>query len=597
MPPSPSCTARSRDDKLWPQASWVKLGKRFIADGWRIALPQGNEAEQMRAELIAAGFEFVENAQLEVWPSLKLDAVVDRLAGTQGVVGVDSGLSHIAVALELPHVQIYNYPTAWRTGPLPSTACATRSRSEGRPTPSIEAVWAAWNRVLEARTRMMRRRAAPHRVIASRASARAVVLGAAEAAACRRYLLRCWWRGRAEPTLPPWRCGERLGRYAGEAPTGMVWLHAVSLGETRAAAALDRRPARRTARPAPAAHPRHRDRPRRRPTRCCARATSKPGCRSTRPGAVRRFFAHFKPAVGVLMETEIWPNLLHAAQARGVPMVLANARLSERSQRKGERLAALLRPALQVAAPGAGADRRRRAPPARQPAPRGAGGWQPEVRHGARRRANGARPVLARSSHGAASCWPRVRAKAKRRLCSPPGRALTAPRPLLLLVPRHPQRFDEVAQLVRAAGLTLARRSAWADAPASEARAADVWLGDSMGEMAAYYAAAQVALLGGSFAPLGGQNLIEAAACGCPVVMGPHTFNFAEAAYLALQAGAAVRVPDLPAGVACAAALINGADRSEWSVRASSFVAGHRGAAKRMANAIQQLAHATQLMP
>jgi 3-deoxy-D-manno-octulosonic-acid transferase len=102
-------------------------------------------------------------------------------------------------------------------------------------------------------------------------------------------------------------------------------------------------------------------------------------------------------------------------------------------------------------------------------------------------------------------------------------------KPLLLVVPRHPQRFDEVAGLMAGAGLASARRSAWGDAPPAEALAADAWLGDSIGEMPVYYALAQVALLGGSYAPLGGQNLIEAAACGCPIVMGPHTFNFAEA--------------------------------------------------------------------
>ncbi|MEQ1806844.1 MAG: lipopolysaccharide heptosyltransferase I [Burkholderiaceae bacterium] len=140
----------SRDDKLWPIDHWVKLGKRFIEDGWRIALPQGNEAEQMRAELIAAGWEFVDNAQLEVWPNMKIDAVLDRLAATQGVVGVDSGLSHIAVALKLPHVQLYNHPTAWRTGPLPEHGLRHQMAIEGRPTPALEPVWAAWNRVLEA---------------------------------------------------------------------------------------------------------------------------------------------------------------------------------------------------------------------------------------------------------------------------------------------------------------------------------------------------------------------------------------------------------------------------------------------------------------
>ena len=140
----------SRDDKLWPIEQWVKLGKRFIEDGWRIALPQGNEMEQTRAELIAAGWEFVENAQLEVWPSMKIDAVLDRLAATQGVVGVDSGLSHLAVALQLPHVQLYNHATAWRTGPLPEHGLRHQMSIEGRPAPALETVWAAWNRVLEA---------------------------------------------------------------------------------------------------------------------------------------------------------------------------------------------------------------------------------------------------------------------------------------------------------------------------------------------------------------------------------------------------------------------------------------------------------------
>ena len=110
----------SRDDKLWPTDHWVQLGKRVIEAGWRIALPQGNEMEQTRAEMIAAGLQFEKAFFVDVWPSLGLDAVLDRLALTQGVIGVDSGLSHIAVALDMPHVQLYNFPTAWRTGPQPS---------------------------------------------------------------------------------------------------------------------------------------------------------------------------------------------------------------------------------------------------------------------------------------------------------------------------------------------------------------------------------------------------------------------------------------------------------------------------------------------
>jgi 3-deoxy-D-manno-octulosonic-acid transferase len=155
-----------------------------------------------------------------------------------------------------------------------------------------------------------------------------------------------------------------------------------------------------------------------------------------------------------------------------------------------------------------------------------------------------------------------------------------------LLVPRHPQRFDEVAALVAAAGFTVARRSAWSDAPAP----GQVWIGDSLGEMALYYALADVALLGGSFAPLGGQNLIEAAACACPVVMGPHTFNFSEAAQLAQQAGAARRVADMQEGVDAAVALARDAAARAAAVQASEqFSAAHRGAAQKTARAVLAL--------
>jgi heptosyltransferase-1 len=140
----------SRDDKLWPIENWVKLGERFTDGGWRIVLPQGNAAEQTRADLIAAGLQRVGNAQVEVWPSMPIDAALDHLAATQGVVGVDSGLSHMAVALKLPHVQLYNHATAWRTGPLPEHGMRHQIAIEGRPTPELETVWAAWNRVLEA---------------------------------------------------------------------------------------------------------------------------------------------------------------------------------------------------------------------------------------------------------------------------------------------------------------------------------------------------------------------------------------------------------------------------------------------------------------
>ena len=166
------------------------------------------------------------------------------------------------------------------------------------------------------------------------------------------------------------------------------------------------------------------------------------------------------------------------------------------------------------------------------------------------------------------------------------------PRPLLVVVPRHPQRFDAVEALVQAAGLASVRRSTWDDEPPAAALEADVWIGDSMGEMALYYAMARVALLGGSFAPLGGQNLIEAAACGCPVIMGPHTFNFAEAAELSLAMGASRRVDDIEAGVLAAVGLLGQPDQVAMSAAALAFAREHGGAAARMAAPIMALAAA-----
>ncbi len=140
----------SRDDKLWPEDAWIELGRRAIAQGWRIALPHAGDAERERAERIAAALAEDNPAAAQVWPAMSLDALVDRLGATQGVVGVDSGLSHIAVALDLPHVQIYNWPTAWRTGPRAEHGHRHQVSVEAQPTPSIDAVWAAWTQVREA---------------------------------------------------------------------------------------------------------------------------------------------------------------------------------------------------------------------------------------------------------------------------------------------------------------------------------------------------------------------------------------------------------------------------------------------------------------
>ena len=403
------------------------------------------------------------------------------------------------------------------------------------------------------------------------------------------YLARLWWRGRHEPAYRlAWR--ERLGGMdsaSGEPPSGRLWLHAVSLGETRAAAALidalrRRRPGLRlllthgtaTGREAGAALLREGD--------------AQVWLPYDTPGAVRRFMRHHRPVAGVIMETEVWPNLLHGAAEAGVPLVLANARLSERSQAKGERLGALMRPAAarftRVLAQTEDDARRLRDAGAGHvqvvgnlkfdvtPAPH-------QLARGRQWRQALARPVVLAASTREGEEPPLLQA----------WQALRGPRPLLLLVPRHPQRFDEVGALVAAAGLRGLRRSAWTDAPPADAAAVDVWLGDSLGEMPLYYALADVALLGGSFAPLGGQNLIEAAACGCPLLMGPHTFNFAAAAEDAIAAGAARRVADLDAAVAQAVALSGSDERQAMAARAVAFSQAHRGAAERMAMAIAGL--------
>ena len=129
----------SREDKLWPVSHWVELGQRLNAAGFGIALAHGSADEEQRSHVIAEQL-----ADAVVWPRLSLDAMVDALGGCAGLVGVDSGLSHMAVALDLPHVQIYNFDTAWRTGPVASHAAARQVSVYAIPTPSVDAVWQAW---------------------------------------------------------------------------------------------------------------------------------------------------------------------------------------------------------------------------------------------------------------------------------------------------------------------------------------------------------------------------------------------------------------------------------------------------------------------
>lgn len=405
------------------------------------------------------------------------------------------------------------------------------------------------------------------------------------------YLLRLWRRGAREP-LYRQALGERLGFFSGSTSPGRLWIHAVSLGETRAASALI--DALRARDPALKFLLTHSTATGREAGQALLQKLGSGDAQAwlpyDTPGAVRRFLRHWQPRLGVLMETEVWPTLQREAERAAVPMVLANARLSEKSLRQGLRFAALMRPAarrmtLALAQTQSDAERIRTMGTARVEV---AGNLKYDIAVDPALIARGkawaerlGRPVLmlavSREGEEAALLaeW----------LKQP------APRPLLAIVPRHPQRFDEIAALIIGAGFKLARRSGWADEPPAEALQADVWLGDSMREMPLYYGLASVALLGGSFEPLGGQNLIEAAACGCPVLAGPHTFNFAEATELAIAAGAAERCAGLAAAVARGLAVCaDDSLRQAMGDRALAFSAAHRGAAGRMAEALLTLA-------
>lgn len=410
------------------------------------------------------------------------------------------------------------------------------------------------------------------------------------------YLVKLWQRGGREP-LYRHAMGERFGLHLPPVAPGALWLHAVSLGETRAAAALidalrAQRPGLRLLLTHGTATGRE-----------AGRALLREGDHQLwlpfdTPGAVHRFLRHARPCLGVLMETEIWPNLLHATAARRLPMVLANARLSEKSARQGRRLSLLMRPAadalnLVLAQTEADAQRLRAAGAADV---RVCGNLkydlQPDeaqLTRGRAWRAGLSRPVVAAVN---------TREGEEEALLAR-WAAWAPPRPQLLLVPRHPQRFDAVAEMVRHQGLSVSRRSQWGEAsPVEAAGEADVWLGDSLGEMALYYGLSDMALLGGSFAPLGGHNLIESAACGCPIILGPSTFNFAQAAEGALAAGAAWRAHDWDDALAQVWQLLAAPKRlHEAAERAVAFASAHRGAATRMAQAIVGLQPPTAAHP
>ena len=406
-------------------------------------------------------------------------------------------------------------------------------------------------------------------------------------------LARLYWRSRTQPAYRQ-RIGERLvwnaGRKGeGEARTSKadIWIHAVSVGEVQAAEPLIRRLLESE------------------PTRAILVTTTTPtGAERLRalfgervahhytpfdlPSLMARFIERVAPRLVIVMETEIWPNMLAALDRRGIPVALVNARLSERSARGYARLARLTRPTLArfaLIAAQAPADAERfvtlGAPRARV---RVMGSLkfdlaQPEdlaTRAGEMRRLWGeGRPVwVAASTHEGEEIQV---LQAHQRLLA------HRPDALLVLVPRHPERFDAVAALIARQGLAFVRRSQERAAAPGEA----VYLGDSMGELTCFLAAGDLAFIGGSLVPRGGHNPLEAAASGVPVLLGPHTFNFAAIARMLYEAGAAERVEDVETLGRCLIDLFDDPERrARMGACGRDVVERNRGALERLLAAL-----------
>ena len=382
------------------------------------------------------------------------------------------------------------------------------------------------------------------------------------------FLLRLWWRGRREPGYRE-SIAERFGEYSVETKPKMLWLHAVSVGEARAAAPL--------VRALQELLPDHGL------ILTCTTAAGRETLKQVYgesvfaaylpydyPGAIQGFLEHFRPRLGILMETEVWPNLLAVCAENGVPLLLANARMSAKSAQGYRRLGWLSRPAFRSLA----AVCAQSADDAKRLAALGAGNIEvtgnlkfdiepnaEQLAAGRAWRAALGRPVLLLAS---------TREGEEKLLLE----ALPAwdGRLLVVVVPRHPQRFDEVAQLADA------RRSQRASLTPENR----IYLGDTMGEMSFYYGACDVAVIGGSFVPVGGQNLIEALAAGAPVVIGPSAYNFAQATQLAVDARAAIQALDAASGIGAALRLLKAEpERKAMSEAGRRLCEAHRGATGR----------------
>jgi 3-deoxy-D-manno-octulosonic-acid transferase len=399
-------------------------------------------------------------------------------------------------------------------------------------------------------------------------------------------LLHLLWRARRQPEYLR-HIGERFGRYTGRSDKPVIWLHTVSVGETRAAATLVRALRER--------YPQH---------QILLTHTTPTGRAASEqlygddvlrvylpydyPFAVRRFLHHFKPQAGVLLETEVWFNLIHGCHRAQTSLLLLNARLSERSARKYARFPQLTRDGLQalthIAAQTEADAARLKVLSGTEVSVMGnlkfdiePPEYQIELGETLRGWCKPQRPLFL-----AASTREGEEALLLDALQHAHIEGL-----LTVIVPRHPQRFDEVERLIRQRGFRMQRRSHW-DRETCDA-ATQILLGDSMGEMFAYYTASDVAFIGGSLLPLGGQNLIEASAVGTPVLIGPHTFNFSDATEQAIACGAALRVQDADELVAQLQTLLHDdARRMAMRSNAERFVSANRGATQRAVESISR---------
>lgn len=397
--------------------------------------------------------------------------------------------------------------------------------------------------------------------------------------------LRLHWRARKEPGYGL-HIGERFGRYDVSPSRPIIWLHAVSVGETHAAAPL--LTALQTK------YPRHQLLLTHMTVTGRAAGEALFGDRMLRcylpydaAFAVRAFLDHFRPVLGLIMETEIWPNLIAECHEKAIPLWLINARLSQNSADRYARFRALTAQSLDklagICAQTPTDAERLKALGARHVEVCGNIKFDvapPEtlLRLGGELRARfgASRPVLLAASTR----------EGEEALLLDALEKISIAGLLIVIVPRHPQRFDAVAALIEKRGLPLQRRSS-NEVIALKTR---IVLGDSMGEMFAYYAACNVAFIGGSLLPLGGQNLIEACAVGTPVLIGPHTFNFAEATEQAIASGAARRVADATALAHEALRLFNDpADRRAMGEAGLAFAQAHRGAVGRILMAIDRV--------